>query len=431
MMIVGEVTTQALMNFCTELLKRIANREQPHHLRRRLARNWDALTQPKPLSALITAARRGDLDAIKHLLHLGADVNEQSPSGRTPLHEAVAWDRVEVAAYLLAHGANPHLADHKTRAACGCENSTLDTLHAIRQRYHRRRVDECPAAVAVSEQSRRWTADLEQRGIVKAAGLIKPDELAQLRQDFQTFIDHMDGKLARGEGMFKHYDEEEHWWAKEQAYVTNNAFKYSEQLIKLCCNTDLLACASLYLGRTPHIQRGVAMRYLPAKDMPNDMFGWHHDMEDKRLKMLILLTHVDVKDQHMSYVVGSHQLFHPYEMFLNNACSLEYCRKHLNDIEIFDATGQAGDVFLFDSNGAHRGCRRETAAVRDAFFVEYTADRSDIWGGDIEPKVLADLALAEHNPFDWMMAVEKKWNLPVTRTVPTWPENLPYIDRWL
>jgi hypothetical protein len=304
-------------------------------------------------------------------------------------------------------------------------------LHAIRQRYHRLRTSESSLGWLASEQAQNWVADLDRKGIIKVSGLIAPEALTCLRNDFQKFIQNLENKLARGEGVYKHYDEEEHWWPNDRAYVSNNAFKYSAQLAQLCCNEALLACANLYLGKTPFIQRGIAMRYLPSRSTTNDMFGWHHDMEERRFKMMILLTDVDAGGQHMSYVLGSHKLFHPYEMFFKNECSLKYCRKHLPEINIYDAIGKAGDIFLFDSNGAHRGNRREATGVRDVFIVEYSADRSELWGGDIDQSLFDDMALRAPNPFARMMAVEKKWNLPVTRQAPTWIENLPHVDRWL
>ena len=173
------------------------------------------------------------------------------------------------------------------------------------------------------------------------------------------------------------------------------------------------------------------MRYLPDVAKDRDMFGWHHDQEDRRLKLLILLTDVGLKDQHMSYVCGSHRLYHPYEMFLNNRCSLAYCRNKLGSIEVFKVLGRAGDIFLFDSNGAHRGNRRPGGAVRDTFFVEYSGDRSDIWGGDIPAGALDGLDLSNGNPFGSFVVAEKKWERPVTRQSTTWAENLPDVCSWL
>jgi hypothetical protein len=140
---------------------------------------------------------------------------------------------------------------------------------------------------------------------------------------------------------------------------------------------------------------------------------------------------VGEQDQCMSYVLGSHRIFHPYPMFFRNDCPLEYCRAHLPEVQVYNAVGQAGDVFLFDSNGAHRGNRRDPARVRDVFLIEYTTDKSDVWGGDINPNAFDGLPLPGFNPFAWMMTVEKKWNQPHTRQAPTWVENLPHVERWL
>jgi hypothetical protein len=173
------------------------------------------------------------------------------------------------------------------------------------------------------------------------------------------------------------------------------------------------------------------MRYLPTRGIAHQMFDWHHDLEEKRLKILILLTEVGEGDQYMSYVVGSHRLFHPYKMFFKNACSLDYCRQHLPRIEIYRTLGAPGDVFFFDSNGAHRGNRRATARVRDVYFVEYSADRTNVWGADLDLSVLGETPLGPDHAFRRLAGMEKKWTRPVTRQAPTWLENLPHVEQWL
>ncbi|MGH9553037.1 MAG: hypothetical protein ACRD3W_26900, partial [Terriglobales bacterium] len=174
----------------------------------------------------------------------------------------------------------------------------------------------------------------------------------------------------------------------------------------------------------------VGMRYLPFTTPEIDMFGWHHDMEEKRFKIMILLSDVGENDQHMSYTLGSHRLFHPVEMFLRNECSQAYCSKHMRNIEIFRATGKAGDIFLFDSNGSHRANRRETAPIRDVFLVEYTGDCSEIWGGDIDAEVCRQSCTTGVNPFELMLNVPKKWELPITRSAPSWIDKLANVESW-
>jgi ankyrin repeat protein len=64
------------------------------------------------LTALIFAARQGDLETARILAEAGADVNQTSRYGWTPLLTATQNRHYQLAAYLLAHGANPNLPNH-------------------------------------------------------------------------------------------------------------------------------------------------------------------------------------------------------------------------------------------------------------------------------------------------------------------------------
>jgi len=63
------------------------------------------------LTALIFAAREGDLESTKALLEAGAQINQTSEYGWTPLLTAVNNRNYQLAKYLLDHGANPNLAN--------------------------------------------------------------------------------------------------------------------------------------------------------------------------------------------------------------------------------------------------------------------------------------------------------------------------------
>lgn len=206
--------------------------------RRRVRRHWQAFSEYEaPATGLIAAARRGDAAEVDRLLDAGADPNPQSPRGRTALHDAATRDRVEAAARLLARRANPGLVDRKGRTALDPRNTSLETLHEIRQHYHRRRTHDDAAWRNLSDDARRWAAELDQNGIVKVSGLVGPDLLARLRGEFQSFIDHLEARRSQGGGTYKHYDEEEHFWPEDRAFVCNNAFKYSQAFAMFCCNT--------------------------------------------------------------------------------------------------------------------------------------------------------------------------------------------------
>lgn len=60
--------------------------------------------------ALLAAAERGDVPALRELLAGGADPNFQMPNGDTALALAVAGDQLAAAKFLLESGADPNLA---------------------------------------------------------------------------------------------------------------------------------------------------------------------------------------------------------------------------------------------------------------------------------------------------------------------------------
>jgi ankyrin repeat protein len=63
------------------------------------------------LTALVFAARQGDLETVKVLVDAGADVNQVTQYGWSPLLTATQNRYYKVASFLLDHGANPNIAN--------------------------------------------------------------------------------------------------------------------------------------------------------------------------------------------------------------------------------------------------------------------------------------------------------------------------------
>ncbi|MEL6304773.1 MAG: ankyrin repeat domain-containing protein [Bacteroidota bacterium] len=68
------------------------------------------------LSSFCKAVIRGDIETVKKLIDLGEDVNQKS-LGKTPVHFAARYNRVEVLELLLANGANVRTLCDKGRSA--------------------------------------------------------------------------------------------------------------------------------------------------------------------------------------------------------------------------------------------------------------------------------------------------------------------------
>jgi len=56
--------------------------------------------------ALLYAASKGHIEAVKHHLEAGADVNAKHDNGVTPLHDAVTFGHKEIVELLIAEGAS-------------------------------------------------------------------------------------------------------------------------------------------------------------------------------------------------------------------------------------------------------------------------------------------------------------------------------------
>lgn len=67
---------------------------------------WSSALLAAQSGDLIAAARAGDLEQVKKLVEGGANVNARDKDGATPLLWSVVTSKREVAAYLIAHGAD-------------------------------------------------------------------------------------------------------------------------------------------------------------------------------------------------------------------------------------------------------------------------------------------------------------------------------------
>ena len=70
------------------------------------------MTRDRRETALICAARTGQLDCVRHLLNYGADPELRDGEGHTALWCAVREQREEMVGYLVSRGARVFYPDH-------------------------------------------------------------------------------------------------------------------------------------------------------------------------------------------------------------------------------------------------------------------------------------------------------------------------------
>ncbi len=255
------------------------------------------------MSALIEAVAAGSADRARELLENDTPPNDAGADGNTALHMAVKNGKLQIAAILLQRGADWTLKNAEGRTALDPELVGLETLHRIRQEYQRLAEPPYDGAEPPSDRVASYISSLERDGILKVSGLLDSGQLARLREDFTQRIRKL--RLASTflpAKRYFHYDQEEYWDRKRRSYVTNDALAISPGLLTLCCDPVITETANYYLRKRSHIKRVYGMRYLPSKPIGNKQFGWHHDMEDRQLKLMIILTDLGEDDQYMSYI---------------------------------------------------------------------------------------------------------------------------------
>ena len=85
--------------------------------------------------ALLYAASKGHIEAVKHHLEAGADVNARDAGGMTPLHYTTLGGHKEIAELLIAKGANMNTknAEGKTPLDSAIQLKRTETADLLRK----------------------------------------------------------------------------------------------------------------------------------------------------------------------------------------------------------------------------------------------------------------------------------------------------------
>lgn len=168
--------------------------------------------------------------------------------------------------------------------------------------------------------------------------------------------------------------------------IGNTGFASSPLASKLAFDPYLLKLVGYYFGKNITLTQVGGTRLLPRDiDFDYRSMQWHHDTKGKQVKIFILLTDVATDGQCTHFVCGSHM--GNYDRKDNGRRSQAQVDQMMKNEgkSIARAAGQAGTVWILDTNGLHRG-NRNMSATRDVLVYNYTAGRHK-FDFDLHPDV--------------------------------------------
>jgi Phytanoyl-CoA dioxygenase (PhyH) len=272
----------------------------------------------------------------------------------------------------------------------------LDAASRIRETAYRGE-----SAATPSGRAAQLVEALRRDGIVQLPEHVTGDRLSKMRAAFEATIAEVQSAppaqklkpqvelLDRLVGIqATHLPEYEDDPSSLTTY-TRSPFRHAPEFLQLALDELVLDVAEGYLGRGPMLQDVLAYRYRPMEPRDFSSWQWHHDGLGTKLNMMMLLTDVGENDQYMTYLRGTHRLLHGYRKTVESRFSNDDVDA-IAGARPLNCTCKAGSLFLFDSNGIHRG-RRSLGATRDTLFNCYNAGRQ-LWPFAVKNQATAGLS---------------------------------------
>ena len=277
------------------------------------------------------------------------------------------------------------------------EYRRLNLIHIINEYFYRL---SDPKYKISNKDNQRYSllnksniSELKLNGITKIENLFTKEEIGRLSKiASKVFLEIESGLVGKEKNSPNGYLPStpylEHGVDKVADTVfAHNPFIWDEIFIKISLHPQILRLAQEYIGRKFYLQQSILSRYYPKKPGEFGSFQWHHDAWGKKLNVMFLFTDVGEEDQFMTYIKGSHQRFYNLERCRNSRFTEDEIDRLFTGFERMKCIGKAGTIFLFDSNGMHRG-NRSLSRYRDSLITSFNAGRY-IWEFDL-PIALKD-----------------------------------------
>jgi hypothetical protein len=189
-------------------------------------------------------------------------------------------------------------------------------------------------------------ATLNRDGTLMLPGYLTPERAAELRAVLQTMPCRDPWKPERGTFALADAPADTHVADIVDAPLLKAAHD-------IAFDERLLALAAEYFGSTPYVDSIQAWWSLPSNGEPEEAENFHRDNDGIRfLKFFLYLTDVDDGQGPHKFVLGSH--VEPKLLDRRRLTDGEV-EEAFGDGRVMTVTGRAGDAFIEDTFGIHKG----------------------------------------------------------------------------
>jgi hypothetical protein len=258
--------------------------------------------------------------------------------------------------------------------------------------------------------------ELKRNGIIAIKDFYQGDKLKEIKKAFENEINRIneishDAIEIKKKTPVTHYKLFDYYNEisndkKDKSIHNLNPLNVDKVFFDVILDDRIRSIISSYLGKKISLQQAALGRIYPRENENYSSYQWHRDTHGRRVNVMILLTDVLNNEQRMSFLKKSHKKFLTKDECANKSRITDAQADSMN-LEIFECSGTAGTIFLFDANGVHRG-NRNLSCIRDVILFSYGSGRYK-WEFQISSKIKNNLTLTNDQKKFLENNVNVKW----------------------
>lgn len=227
-----------------------------------------------------------------------------------------------------------------------------------------------------------YAQQVREFGVTKISGMYSPALLAQMRKD----LDRWDKS--------KPWDRDNH-----KGFDGNSGERYlasSEAMSAIVTHPAIFTLATAAMEEHPHMNFVRTQFMNPIAPYERRAFQWHHDgYSEIGLRVMVLLTDLPDDGQTMKYAPSTNK--RQWDTYSSR--QTKFTPEFANAFEQYLCSGKAGDVFVFNNHGVHRG-QRNASLRRDTVLINFQPGLARNYPlPGIAPEVAARMSDYERNVF--------------------------------